>query len=187
MTCRPGHPPAHPPFEPGNELAFKPGHELSLRHGGYSAKRIGERARLIAAEVLELAPELAEDELGFAVTEYAMARARVELLSAAIEQYITASPVAKLSARLIEAATAASREAAAQRASLGLDVRSRAELRQITTAADLNIALVSKILPELPGAITEALSAIGQPAERAEEFTAALVAALRRGATDANA
>lgn len=158
---------------------FQPGHELSTRHGAYSPRRIGERAALISAEVLELAPHLAEPEFALALTEYAMARARVELTSVAIEDHLATAPIAKLSPRLIEAATAASREAGSQRASLGLDPRSLAELRQISTLADLNVALLSRIAPEVPTAIAEALRALNL-GDRSEEFTSAFVAALRR-------
>ena len=60
MTCRPGHPERHPDFEVGNTLA--------LGHGGYSAKRIGERAQLVAEEVLTLAPHLSAPEFALAVS-----------------------------------------------------------------------------------------------------------------------
>src|ERR1019366_2915775 len=156
MTCRPGHPAKFPDFEPGNELAFKPGNELAVRHGGFSAKRIGERAALIFEEVLELAPHLATAENFLALSAYAMARARTELLSVAIEAAVAQVGAVKLGARLIEAATGASREEAAQRASLGLDPRSLAELRAISSTADLNLALLTRIAPEVPMAIQEA-------------------------------
>jgi hypothetical protein len=131
VTCRPGHAPKHPDFEPGNELAFKPGNDLAVRHGGFSAQRIGERARLIFEEVCQLAPHLATEENALALSAYAMSRARVELLSVAIEAAVAQAGAVKLGARIIEAVTAASREEAQQRASLGLDPRSLAELRQL--------------------------------------------------------
>jgi hypothetical protein len=160
------------PYEEGNEAA--------LRHGGFSARRIGERARIIVGEVLELAPHLAQDEYAFAVSEYAMARAQAELLTVAIEALIQSSTnVARLNARLIEAANSSRREAAAQRASLGLDPRSLAELRAISSAADLNVGLLARIAPEVPRAIGEALEALGM-GERSDQFTAAFVEALRR-------
>jgi len=170
MTCRPGHPERHPDFEVGNTLA--------LGHGGYSAKRIGERARVVAKEVLELAPHLSAPEFSLAVSSYAMSRARVELLSAAIEAAVAQVGAVKLGARIIEAATGASREEAQQRASLGLDPRSLAELRAISSTADLNVALLHQIAPELPRAIGHALEALGQ-GDRAQEFTQHFVAALR--------
>jgi hypothetical protein len=120
-----------PPFEPGNEFAVKPGNDLAVRHGGFSAQRIGERARLIFEEVLQLAPHLATEENALALSAYAMSRARVELLSVAIEAAVAQAGAVKLGARIIEAVTAASREEAQQRASLGLDPRSLAELRQL--------------------------------------------------------
>jgi hypothetical protein len=159
---------------------FAPGHELSLRHGGYSAKRIGERAELVSREVLELAPHLCEPEFILAVSSYAMARARVELLSSAIEQAIAERGAIKLGPRLVEAATAASREEAQQRRSLGLDPLSLAELRAVSSVADLNEGLLAQLVPELPAAITEALDAIGA-GDRLEVFKATFVAALRRG------
>jgi hypothetical protein len=170
VTCRPDHPARHPDFEPGNELAMK--------YGGYSEKRIGERARIVAKEVLELAPHLSAPEFSLAVSSYAMSRARVELLSAAIEAAVAQVGAVKLGARIIEAATGASREEAQQRASLGLDPRSLAELRAISSTADLNVALLHQIAPELPRAIGHALEALGQ-GDRAQEFTQHFVAALR--------
>lgn len=172
-----------PPFAPGNELAFKPGNELSMRHGGFSAKRIGERAAVIFQEVLELAPHLATEENALALSAYAMARARAELLSVAIETAVAQVGAVKLGARLIEAATGASREEAAQRASLGLDPRSLAELRAISSTADLNLALLTRIAPEVPRAITAALDEMGL-GDRAQEFTQAFVAALRAAEED---
>ena len=183
MTCRPGHPAKFPDFEPGNELAFKPGNELAVRHGGFSAKRIGERAALIFEEVLELAPHLATAENFLALSAYAMARARTELLRVAIEAAVAQVGAVKLGARLIEAATGASREEAAQRASLGLDPRSLAELRAISSTADLNLALLTRIAPEVPMAIQEALIALGH-GDQVGEFTQHFVAALRAAEED---
>jgi hypothetical protein len=169
-----------PPFQPGNQLAV--GNTAALRHGGFSAQRIGERARLVFEEVLELAPHLATDENALALSAYAMARARTELLSAAIELAVAKAGAVglagKIGARIIEAATSASREEAAQRASLGLDPRSLAELRAISSTADLNVALFARIAPEVPRAITEALEEMGH-GEEAEEFVQRFVAALR--------
>jgi hypothetical protein len=163
----------HPDFEPGNRFG-----ERTVRHGGYSAARIGERAELVAREVLELAPHLAEQEFILAVSSYAMARARVELLSFAIEEAIARHGAVKLGPRLVEATTAASREEAQQRRSLGLDPLSLAELRAISSTADLNVALLSRIAPEVPRAIEMALVALGM-GDRTQEFTATFVAALR--------
>jgi predicted transcriptional regulator len=164
-----------PPFEDGNVAG--------LRHGGYSAARIGERAELVAREVLELAPGLAADEFSLAVTSYAMARARVELLSAAIEKMVATLGLpgtVKLGPRIVEAATAASREEAAQRRTLGLDPLSMAELRNLSSLTDLNQALLNRLVPELPAAIREALDAVGA-GEAVDQFTAVFVAVLRRG------
>jgi len=164
-----------PPFAVGNRFG-----ELSVRHGGYSAKRISERAAVIVREVLELAPWLDDDSNVFAISEYAMARAQAELLTVAIETYIQQANIAKLNARLVEAANSSRREAAAQRASLGLDPRSMAELRNLSSLTNLNEGLLAQLVPELPGAIAEALAAIGA-GEQIEVFKATFVAALRRG------
>jgi hypothetical protein len=168
----------HPPFLPGNELAVTAGNELALKHGGYSAKRISERAAVIAQEVREVAPWLDEDANVFAISEYAMARAQAELLTVAIEAYCQQANIARLNARLLEAANSSRREAAAQRASLGLDPRSMAELRNLSSLTDVNLALLSRIAPEVPRAIATALGALGM-GDRTQEFTAAFVAALR--------
>jgi hypothetical protein len=170
----------HPPFQRGNELAVKPGNELALKHGGYSSARIGQRAAIIVTEVLTLAPHLAAEEFSLAVSSYSMARARVELLSSAIEDAIEQRGAVKLGPRLVEAATSASREEAQQRRTLGLDPLSLAELRAVSSVADLNEGLLSQLVPELPAAIAEALAAIGA-GEQLEVFKATFVAALRRG------
>jgi hypothetical protein len=162
----------HPDFEPANEL--------SIRHGGYSAARIGERAAIIVQELLTLSPHLASEQFSLAVSSYSMTRARVELLSSAIEDAIAQRGAIKLGARIIEAATAASREEAQQRRTLGLDPMSLAELRNLSSLTDLNQALLTQLVPELPGAIREALDAVGA-GEQFETFTAIFVAALRRG------
>jgi hypothetical protein len=177
VTCRPGHAP--------KALDFVEGNTLSLRHGGFSAQRIGERARLVFEEVCQLAPHLATEENALALSAYAMSRARVELLSVAIEAAVAQAGAVKLGARIIEAATGASREEAAQRASLGLDPRSLAELRAISVSADLNTALLTLIAPEVPRAIGEALGALGL-GDRAPEFTERFVAALRAAEEDDN-
>jgi hypothetical protein len=57
---------------------------------------------------------------------------------------------------------------------------SLAELRNLSSLTDLNQALLNRLVPELPGAIREALAAIGA-AEAVDTFTATFVAALRRG------
>lgn len=162
---------------PWQRPPFAPGHELSMRHGAYSVKRIGERARTVASDVLDLAPHLDDPAWSLAVTEYAMARGRLELLTVAIENHLTTQPIAKLSPRLVESATAASREAAAQRASLGLDPRSLAELQTIKSMAALNMAQIAAQAPQVLEAIQGALEAIGL-ADRAEEFSHALAVQL---------
>lgn len=159
-----------PPAGPGNGLA--------LRHGGFSAQRIGQRAREVLELVLELNPHLDDPENALALSAYSMARARVELLSTAIEAAVSQVGAVKLGARIIEAATSASREEAAQRASLGLDPRSLAELRAISSTADLNLALLTRIAPEVPTAIKAALAALGL-SDQAPAFTEQFVAALR--------
>ncbi len=159
---------------------FEPGNELSIRHGGYSSARIGQRAAIIVQELLELSPHLASEQFTLAVSSYSMARARCELLSAAIEEAIAQRGAVKLGARIIEAATAASREEAQQRRTLGLDPMSLAELRAVSSVADLNEGLLAQLVPELPAAITEALAAIGA-GEQIELFKQTFVAVLRRG------
>jgi hypothetical protein len=79
------------PFESGNDLA--------VRHGGFSSQRIGERARLVFEEVCQLAPHLATEENALALSAYAMSRARVELLSVAIETAVANVGAVKLGAR----------------------------------------------------------------------------------------
>jgi hypothetical protein len=128
--------------------------------------------------VLELAPHLCEQEFVLAVSSYAMARARVELLSFAIEEAIARHGAVKLGARLVEAVTAASREEAQQRRTLGLDPLSLAELRNLSSLTNINVALLARLAPEVPRAIATALAALGM-GDRTQEFVALFVSALR--------
>jgi hypothetical protein len=87
-------------------------------------------------------PHLATEENALALSAYAMSRARVELLSVAIEAAVAQAGAVKLGARIIEAVTAASREEAQQRASLGLDPRSLAELRQLKAQTAVTMSVL---------------------------------------------
>jgi hypothetical protein len=63
--------PRHPDFEPGNELG--------LVHGAYSEHAIAERAALVHASLLEVAPWCAEDRYLPSVNRYLRATAREAL------------------------------------------------------------------------------------------------------------
>src|SRR3954454_23738638 len=70
------------PLFPGQRPPFQAGNDAALRHGGYSVLRINDRARGIAAALAPLVG-LADRAL---LETVAIALARVEALSAAIDQ-----------------------------------------------------------------------------------------------------
>ena len=122
MTCRPGHPPRHPDFEPGNELA--------LRHGTYSPRAVAERAALVHASLLEVAPWCAEDRYLPSVNRYLQATARETLAHEAL------MAGGKLSTRLLETATAAARLAWQMGDQLGLTPAGHARLKMLTAGGE---------------------------------------------------
>ncbi len=157
---------------------FEPGNELSIRHGSYSVRVVGQVAELVRSELLAERPDLVGPEMATAVGLFCRASAREQIGHLALERASAAN--APISPRLLESVSAAARVAKELGDSLGLSPRSAAELRAITTASNLNEALLAQIIPELPAAITEGLDAIGAGGQ-IEVFKATFIAALRRG------
>ena len=156
MTCRPGHPPRHPPFEPGNRLA--------VVHGAESPALVAERAELVHAELKEAAPWVTDLD-GEAVARYCQAEARSRMLHDHIEKTVTAKGVTGVPSRTWEQATAASRLAATLGGLLGLDPMSRARLQRDASQAGRNMADLEALAEQgraararrlLPGAPTPA-------------------------------
>src|SRR5664280_3386808 len=80
-----------------------PGNTLALKHGTYSDRAIAERAAVVHASLLEVAPWCAEDRYLPSVNRYLQATARETLAHEAL------MAGGKLSPRLLETATAAAR------------------------------------------------------------------------------
>jgi hypothetical protein len=119
-----------PPFEAGNTAA--------LVHGSYSERAIAERAVEVHAELLRHCPYLDEDRYMPSVRRYLEAAAREHLAHEAL-----VSGKGKLSSRLLEAATSASRLAWRMGDELGLTPRGHLELRALlagTTSAEASLA-----------------------------------------------
>jgi hypothetical protein len=168
VTCRPGHAPRHPDFEPGNEL--------SLKFGGYSARRIGQRAAEVTEELVTLYPHLHAAGFVYALSGAGMARTRLEILHAEVEERAAAG---RLNTRIIEDTNAADNRDAARFAAIGGDPRSQAEQRQIDSSTDLNAALVAQIAPEWSRSVRGALEATYGDADKVEVFEAHFFALLR--------
>lgn len=111
----------HDPFEPSNQLA--------RTHGAYSEQAIAERADHVHAALLEHAPWCDEPQYAPSVRRYLEATAREQLAHEALM-----SGAAKLSPRLLEAATSASRLAWLMADQLGLTPAGHAKLRALTAA-----------------------------------------------------
>ena len=79
MTCRPGHPPRHPDFEPGNTVALTAGHR--------SERAIAARVPATRAELLEVAPWLADAADADAVARYLRVETRARMLDEWIDPH----------------------------------------------------------------------------------------------------
>ena len=133
MTCRPGHAPKWPDFEPGNAVA--------LSHGGYSPAAIDERAVEVRHHLFELAPWLNDDPTYvIQVARFVRVEARAQLLGDAIASKAADKGILSVGARLLEAATAADRLAARLADDLGLSPLGRARLKTTVAAGELGEA-----------------------------------------------
>lgn len=160
---------AAPPFEPGNTL--------SLRHGAYSPAVIAERAEVVHAALLEVAPWLDDDRYMVSVDRYIKATAREQLAHEALMNST------KLSPRLLETATAAARLAWQMGDALGLTPAGHAKLKMLSaggavaerTVADLVAdgakawaAAEARVAAEAGQPAQEALHAVGEGEETIE-------------------
>jgi hypothetical protein len=131
MTCRPGHSPRHPNFEPGNVIG--------LRHGAFSPRRVdplaAELVRTVTADV-----DWLRDCDRPSLWAWARVEARIQLVS----EYLadsggdigdddTVRPAADLLTRL-EA------QASGMRSKLGFDPLSRARLGRDVSATQVDLA-----------------------------------------------
>ncbi len=108
----------------------EPGNELSVRHGAYSPAKIAAKAAAVHEALLEVAPWCNEPHYLPSVNRYLDATAREQLAHRAIE-----ASAGKVSPRLLEAATAASRLAWQMGDQLGLTPAGHARLKTITAAS----------------------------------------------------
>jgi hypothetical protein len=106
-----------------------PGNVLALKHGAYSERAIAERAQLVHASLLEVAPWCAEDRYLPSVNRYLQATARETLAHDAL------MAGGKLSPRLLETATAAARLAWSMGDALGLTPAGHARLKLLVAGA----------------------------------------------------
>ncbi|MGA7419287.1 MAG: hypothetical protein WBW80_14930 [Acidimicrobiales bacterium] len=137
MTCRPGHAPRHPDFEPGNTF--------SLVHGADSPRAIAERAEEIHGALLDAAPYLDEPRFLPAVSRYLQAAAREALLHQHIVDTSDAKGPGAVSSRLWEQATAAARLSAKLGSDLGLDPLGHARIRALSVGAEATQAGLSDL------------------------------------------
>ena len=111
-----------PPFEAGNVVA--------LRHGAYSEQAIAERAKDVHARLLEIVPWCNEPQYAPSVSRYLEATAREQLAHEALT-----TGAAKLSPRLLEAATSAARLSWVMADQLGLTPAGHAKLKLLAAGA----------------------------------------------------
>lgn len=119
---------SRPPFAAGNQLAA--GNTSRLVHGAYSDRSIAERAQLVHDRLLEVCPWLAAPHFAPSVQRYAQATAREQLANDGLKS------VAKLSPRLLEAATAAARLAWQMGDALGLTPAGHARLKILVAGGE---------------------------------------------------
>jgi hypothetical protein len=107
-----------------------PGNTIALKHGSYSERAIAERAQLVHASLLEVAPWCAEDRYLPSIDRYLKATARETLAHDAL------MAGGKISPRLLETATAAARLAWSMGDQLGLTPAGHARLRMLTAGGE---------------------------------------------------
>ena len=79
MSCRPGHPPRHEPFDAGNLAA--------LRHGAHSERQWRPLADQLRAEALEHAPWLGRPAFRAAVEAWAISEAKAVLVDRWLDEH----------------------------------------------------------------------------------------------------
>jgi len=142
----------HPAFEPGNRVR--------LEHGTYSERAVGERAMAVRSWLVEVYPDLADADFAAPLALYCRAVAREELAHIFMERQ-AAAKAPKLSARLLESATAAARAANELGAQLGIGPRAAAELHQIRADAQLTFNRIAREAREVQDAMRSAFERIG--------------------------
>jgi hypothetical protein len=138
VTCRPGHPPRHEPFEKGNRFSV-------VSHGASSPRAIAARAAEIHDALLDAAPYLAEDRFLPAVSRYLSAAAREALLHDHITRVSQEKGVGAVPVRLWPEATAAARLAAKLGSDLGLDPHGYARIRALSVGANVGQATLADL------------------------------------------
>jgi hypothetical protein len=113
-----------------------PGDRIALKHGANSARSIAAKAEEVHAELLTVAPYLAEPKFIPAVHRYLTAAAREALLDAHIQSVSAEKGVGAISPKVFEQATAATRLAARLGSDLGLDPIGHARIRALSTGAE---------------------------------------------------
>lgn len=117
-----------PPFEDGNAVA--------LRHGGNSERAIAERAEVVHAELLTVAPYLDEPRFIPAVSRYLSAASREVLLDEYVQRVTAEKGAGAVPAKVWEQVTAAARLAAKLSSDLGLDPIGHARIRALSVGAE---------------------------------------------------
>lgn len=112
-----------------------PGNSIALKHGAYSDLAIAERAELVHADLLAVAPYLDEARFAPALVRYLRAAARESLLDEYVQRVCAEQGAGAVPARVWEQATAAARLAAKLGSDLGLDPIGHARIRALSGAA----------------------------------------------------
>jgi hypothetical protein len=110
---------------------FEPGNAVAVQHGAYSPAEIEKRAATVHGELLRVAPWIDEPHFAPACDAYLKAVARSALAHDALT-----SGKAKLSPRLLEAATSAARLAWRMGDELGLSPAGHAKLKMLAAGGE---------------------------------------------------
>lgn len=127
---------------------FEKGHTASLRHGANSPRAVAERAEQVHAELLTVAPYLAEPKFLPAASRYLQAAAREALLHQHIVTLSDEKGPGAVPARVWEQATAAARLAAKLGSDLGLDPIGHARIRALSVGAEATEASLADLTAE---------------------------------------
>jgi hypothetical protein len=133
----------------GERHMFVPGNtDAVVTHGATSPRAIAERAEQVHAELLAVAPYLAEPKFAPAANRYLQAAAREALLHEHITRLSDEKGPGAVPARVWEQATAAARLAARLGSDLGLDPIGHARIRALSAGAEATEASLADLVAE---------------------------------------
>ncbi len=159
MTCRPGHPPRHPDFEPGNVVAVK--------HGAWSPRRVDPLATELVEQVTSSVDWLRPCDSS-AVWAWARCEARVQLVTEFLMDHGGDLGADDATRRASDLLTRLEARAESLRSKLGFDPLSRARLGRDVAASKVDLASIIAKGAEIASRRLEAIDATEVPADENE-------------------